>query len=148
MEMNWLTPEVMWFLIGLVLLLAELALPSFILIFFGIGAWTTTFTTWITGIGTEAQIAVFLIASLVSLFTFRKKFLLSFEKAKPDTRFEDVESDFIGKTAITTETVDNVTGHVMFNGTSWKAISEELIEKDQNVEIVSKENITLKIKRI
>lgn len=148
MEMDWLTPEVMWFLIGLVLLFTELALPSFILIFFGIGAWTTTLTTWITGIETEAQIAVFLIASLVSLFTFRKRFLLRFEKVKSDTHFKDVESDFIGKAAVTTEEVNKINGHVMFNGTSWKAVSDEIIKKDQNVEIISKENITLKIKQI
>ena len=148
MDMNWLTPEVMWFLIGLILLLAELALPSFILIFFGIGAWTATLTTWITGIETEAQIAVFLVASLASLLTFRKKFLLSFEKVKPATQFKDVESDFIGKIAVTSEPVDKVSGHVMFNGTSWKAVSDDAISEGQNVEIISKENITLKIKQL
>mgnify|MGYP007118357041 CR=1 FL=1 len=33
--------ELLWFLVGLILLLSELALPGFVIVFFGVGAWVT-----------------------------------------------------------------------------------------------------------
>lgn len=35
-------PELVWFIIGLVLFLLELVLPGFVIFFFGVGAWVTT----------------------------------------------------------------------------------------------------------
>jgi len=34
-------PTLIWFFIGLVLLIAEFSVPGVILVFFGIGAWVT-----------------------------------------------------------------------------------------------------------
>jgi membrane protein implicated in regulation of membrane protease activity len=147
MEIDWLTHEVMWFLIGLVLLVTELALPSFILIFFGIGAWITALTILFTPIPIETQLIVFILTSLISLIIFRNRFLSFFNKE--NAHFTDgVESDFIGKIATTIEPVNSVSGKVLFNGTQWKAISDENIPSDQKVQIIFKENITLKIKSI
>jgi membrane protein implicated in regulation of membrane protease activity len=147
MEIDWLTNEVMWFLIGLVLLVTELALPSFILIFFGIGAWVTALTIWFTDVGIETQLIVFILTSLISLLIFRNRFLSLFDKQNAHFT-DDVESDFIGKIATTIEPVNNVSGKVLFNGTQWKAISDENIKSDQKVEVISKDNITLKIKSL
>jgi membrane protein implicated in regulation of membrane protease activity len=147
MEINWLTHEVMWFLIGLVLLVTELALPTFFLIFFGIGAWITALTILFTGIPIETQLIVFILTSLISLIIFRNRFLSLFNKE--NAHFTDgVESDFIGKIATTIEPVNSVSGKVLFNGTQWKAICDENIPSDKKVQIISKDNITLKIKSV
>jgi membrane protein implicated in regulation of membrane protease activity len=147
MEIDWLTNEVMWFLIGLVLLVTELALPSFILIFFGIGAWVTALTIWFTDVGIETQLIVFILTSLISLLIFRNRFLSLFDKQNAHFT-DDVESDFIGKVATTIEPVNSFSGKVLFNGTQWKAISDDNIKSDQKVEVISKDNITLKIKSL
>ncbi len=147
MESDWLTNEVMWFLIGLVLLVTELALPSFILIFFGIGAWVTALTIWFYDIGIETQLIVFILTSVISLVIFRNRFLSLFDQQNAHFT-DDVASDFIGKIATTIEPVNHVSGKVLFNGTQWKAISDENIKSDQKVEVISKENITLKIKSL
>jgi membrane protein implicated in regulation of membrane protease activity len=147
MEINWLTNEVIWFLIGLVLLVTELALPSFILIFFGIGAWATALAIWFTGIEIDTQIIVFILISVISLLIFRNRFLSLFDKQNAHFT-DDVESDFIGKVATTIKPVNSFSGKVLFNGTQWKAISDENIKSDQKVEIISKDNITLKIKSL
>jgi membrane protein implicated in regulation of membrane protease activity len=125
----------------------ELALPSFILIFFGIGAWVTALTIWFTDVGIETQLIVFILTSLISLLIFRNRFLSLFDKQNAHFT-DDVESDFIGKIATTIEPVNNVSGKVLFNGTQWKAISDENIKSDQKVEVISKDNITLKIKSL
>ena len=36
---EFLTPEIIWFLVGLVLLILEFAMPGLIIGFFGVGAW-------------------------------------------------------------------------------------------------------------
>ena len=39
-------PVLIWFLIGLALVLSEFMLPGIILVFFGLGAWAVCLTTW------------------------------------------------------------------------------------------------------
>ena len=34
-------PELMWFILGLILFLLELVIPGFFIFFFGLGAWVT-----------------------------------------------------------------------------------------------------------
>ena len=72
--MDWITPELFWFLLGLVLLLAEFALPGIIIMFFGIGAWITALTTWL-GIttGAASQNMVFGLSSVLLLFVLRHR---------------------------------------------------------------------------
>jgi membrane protein implicated in regulation of membrane protease activity len=66
--------ELLWFLVGLVLLISELALPGFVIVFFGVGAWITGL---LVGVGLlssfNAQILVFLISSVLTLALFRRK---------------------------------------------------------------------------
>jgi hypothetical protein len=53
-----------WFLVGLVLVLAEFATPGVILVFIGLGAWVAALTTWLGW--TEAlgaQMGVFAVSS-------------------------------------------------------------------------------------
>ena len=53
-----------WFLAGLVLVLAEFATPGVILVFIGLGAWVAALTTWLGW--TEAlgaQMGVFAVSS-------------------------------------------------------------------------------------
>ena len=46
-------PAVIWFLVGLGLLLLELALPGLVILFFGAGAWVTALVCAITDIKPE-----------------------------------------------------------------------------------------------
>ena len=53
--------ELYWFLLGVVLMLSEMAIPGFVIFFFGVGAWITALCLWI-GIGGEfnTQLIIFL----------------------------------------------------------------------------------------
>ena len=64
-------PAVIWFLVGLGLLLLELALPGLVVLFFGAGAWVTALVCAITDINLNWQIFIFLIASLLGLVLLR-----------------------------------------------------------------------------
>ena len=49
---DFLKPEVIWCLVGLVLLLLEFILPGLIIFFFGLGAWVVAAVCLFAGIGT------------------------------------------------------------------------------------------------
>jgi membrane protein implicated in regulation of membrane protease activity len=139
-------PSLIWFIIGLGLMLLELAVPGFVLIFFGAGAWCTALLTYLTGMGLVWQIAVFVIASVVSLVLFRKYLKGKFfqEDKKSSATLED---EFIGKIAIAeTDITPSVPGKVSFKGTVWTAKSDTEISAGSTVIITGKESITLFIK--
>ena len=65
-------PAVIWFLIGLGLLLLDLALPGLVILFFGTGAWVTALVCALADISLNVQILIFLVASLLGLVLLRK----------------------------------------------------------------------------
>jgi len=139
-------PALIWFIIGLALMLLELVVPGLVLIFFGAGAWCTAILAYLTGMGLVWQIAVFTIASFGSLLLFRKylkKKFFSEVKESPST----LEDEFIGKIAIAeTDIIPSIPGKVSFKGTVWSAISDTEIKAGSTVIITGKESITLFIK--
>ncbi len=144
-----LSPQLLWFLLGIGLALAELALPGFVIFFFGIGAWVTAVTTWLGFTGSlESQLMVFLGSSLVSLYLFRRKGVQAF-KGKVSGVSVDVD-DIRGARAVVTVEIDpkGVEGKVEFHGTSWAAESDVRIAAGTVVEVVERTNLTLKVKPV
>lgn len=147
---EWAKPELIWFVIGLALLLIEFAMPGLIIFFFGIGAWVVSALCFFVDISINAQLIVFIVSSVLFLLVLRsrlKSLFSGFGSAK-----EDMSSDMpelIGETALVKETIKaNIKGRVEIHGTNWDAVAEEEIEKGTSVVIVGKESITLKVKRI
>jgi len=136
-------PELFWFFIGLVLFLLELVIPGFFIFFFGLGAWVTALVCLIGDPGTNLQILIFGIVSVLSLIGLRKliqeKFFYTKENKSPE-----VEDEFTGKEGIaTTDFGAGKKGKVEFKGTTWSAESTLEIKKGQGVFILAKESITL-----
>jgi inner membrane protein len=142
--------ELLWFLVGLVLLVSELALPGFVIIFFGFGAWITAL---LVGFGLlpsfNAQLLVFLITSVLCLAVFRKKGKRLFEGKvtrvwNPESSMDDVR----GQRAIVLQPITPGTpgGRVEFHGTSWNAEADVMIPIGQMVEITGQDNLTLRVK--
>jgi membrane protein implicated in regulation of membrane protease activity len=66
------SPSLIWFLIGVVFLIAELLVPGFILIFFTAGSWIAALIILLINIELSIQILIFIVSSLILLFTLRK----------------------------------------------------------------------------
>ena len=138
-------PELVWFIIGLVLFLLELVLPGFVIFFFGVGAWVTALLCLIANPGINLQAIVFAVTSVLSLVLLRKMIQRRFFYSK-DELSKDVEDEFTGREAVATmDFKPGHTGKVEFKGTTWKAESTESIVKGQTVIIKSKENFKLVI---
>jgi len=147
---DFLKPELIWFLVGLVLLVLELVTPGLIIGFFGIGAWIVGIVCLTTEISTNTQLLIFIAASVLSLLLLRKWLkgvFLGHAGSKQDLT-HDLE-EFIGQRAVVKEKiVPKLGGKVEFHGSNWEARADEQIEQGTVVEIIGKENITLKVKAI
>jgi membrane protein implicated in regulation of membrane protease activity len=138
-------PAVIWFLVGLGLLLLELVLPGLVILFFGAGAWVTALVCAFTDINLNWQILIFLVASLLGLVLLRKYLKKRFF-GKTDKVTEDQLEEFIGRKAKAVEVFKDGTGLVEFKGTRWSARSDEPVTKGQWVTILDKESLILHVK--
>ncbi len=140
----------LWFVIGLVLALAEFILPGLVIIFFGAGAWITALALMLGVIHSfNEQLLVFLASSIFSLIVFRKHGQSYFEgkvsgKLAPGESLEDVHGQrAVALTAIKPKTVG---GKVEYNGAPWPAEAEIEIEAGTVVDIIKRTNLTLMVK--
>ena len=147
---EFLKPELIWFLVGLVLLIMEFALPGLIIGFFGIGAWIVALVCLITDIGINTQLIIFIISSVLSLLLLRKWLkgvFVGHVKSKQDMTAD--LNEFIGERAVVKEKImPKAGGKVELHGTNWEAYADEEIEAGAIVEIIEKDNITLKVKTL
>jgi len=139
-------PYIVWFIIGLILLLLEFAIPGLVVLFFGLGAWITALVTLIADPGINLQLILFISSSVLSLLLLRKYFKKIFYGNVEDSN-EDAAEELIGKVVEVTQTISkNKNGKVLFKGAAWSAKSEEEIKKGESAEIIGKDSITLLVK--
>jgi inner membrane protein len=130
-----------WAILGLVFILAEFAVPEFVIFFFGVGALLNSLlTALIPGLAANIplQILTWLGLSAATLFSLRR-YLAGWFKGRMFDR-ED-QDEWIGKTAKVTQTIDPDTpGRISFRGTTWVAESYgETFEPGERVEILRRE---------
>ncbi len=147
---EFLHPSLIWFFVGLVMFLLEFAGPGLIIFFFAIGAWIVAILCFFLPLTLNMQLFTFIITSIFSLILLRKHLQKVFKGHSKGQQNSDQDLDaFVGKKAIVIEPISSdKSGKVEFHGTSWIAESTENIETNSNVEIISKDSLTLKVKKI
>ncbi|HEX2921917.1 MAG TPA: NfeD family protein [Bacteroidales bacterium] len=135
--------ELFWFFIGLGLLLAELVIPGFFIIFFGVGAWITALICLIWEPSINLQMVIFGVTSVIALVSLRRIIQKKFFYDK-DGVSEDIDDEFTGKEAVAANDFGNdKVGKVFFKGTTWLSESKAEIKEGQRVIILEKENFKL-----
>jgi membrane protein implicated in regulation of membrane protease activity len=148
---DFVRPEVIWFLVGIVLLILEFVMPGLIISFFGLGACIVALvcllSDYVQG-SINAQLGIFVVSSIASLLLLRKWLRAVFVGhvvSKQDTS-ENLK-EYIGEKAVVTACVTPAAGgKVEFHGTHWRAEAVQNIPEGTVVEIIGKENITLKVR--
>jgi membrane protein implicated in regulation of membrane protease activity len=145
---SFLRPELIWFLVGLLLLFVEMAIPGFVIGFFALGAWIVALVTLFKPLTLNQELALFISTSVLSLVLARswlKGLFTGFVRARPDT---DVDlGEFIGQRVLVTQAITaKLPGKVEFHGAPWQAAADREIPAGTVVEIVAKDNLTLKVK--
>jgi membrane protein implicated in regulation of membrane protease activity len=119
-------------------------MPGFIIFFFGVGAWVTALICLVASPGTNLQIIIFAVVSVITLIAFRK--LLKNKFFHTETHSEDIEDEFTGKEAIACGDFGGMRqGKIEFKGTSWTAESVSEIKEGQRVIIIEKDSFKLKV---
>lgn len=138
-------PAVLWFIAGLVLLLAELALPGLIIMFFGVGAWITALTYLLFDIGFNTQLIIFMLSSLLTLAVLRRYLLKSNTATVPFLSTNELNQDFIGHTCTVSDAIipGPAGGRVQFRGTNWKARANVPVTAGETVRIIAQDSIVL-----
>lgn len=136
-------PEIIWFIIGLVLLLLELVMPGFVIFFFGIGAWVTALVCLLADVNINIQVIIFAISSVLTLIFFRRLIKNKFIYNRDD-KSEAIEDEFTGKEAVAIiDFPSGKPGKVEFKGTTWDAESSTDIKAGQELIIKQKKSIKL-----
>ncbi|SHO48339.1 NfeD family protein [Desulfopila aestuarii] len=146
MQLN--TPSLLWFLTGVVLLLLELSMPSFVLFFFALGAWLTAGAAWLYEISLNTQILIFIVASLVSLLLLRRFVKKAFGGGKSsDGRSDHSLAEAGTKVVVVADIVPPSEGKIKYSGTTWRATASEKIEAGEIAEIVEQDGLLITVQR-
>ena len=136
------SPWLIWFLAGIAIILAELAVPGFVIIFFGLGCLGAALVAAVVPDAYSSQLVAFLIVSLTSLVTLRKTAMRIFVG-----RSEGSESNETGNVSVGTRikiAQDIEPGRevrVQYRGTMWTAVSEDSIPAGSEAEIVGVDKV-------
>ncbi len=140
-----MSPVLLWFLVGIVFFVIELALPGFIIFFFGLGAWCTSLVVYFFDLSLSGQLMVFLIASLVTLFLLRSRLRGVFTG---DSQQED-DSISVEPLATTGVVIEDILpparGRVKYGGSFWQAEAEQPISAGTTVKIVEQKDLLVNV---
>lgn len=138
-----------WAVAGIILILAELAVPAFVLVWFGLGAVVVALLVALTTIGITAQLSAWLVVSVVLVFLWFKVFRPETHK----TRIGMSEPAMIGEVGLLARDVAPFEkGEVRFQkpllgSDSWPCIADEAIKAGERVRVVAVEGSLLKVGR-
>ncbi len=140
-----------WAVAGIALILAELAVPAFVLIWFGLGALLVALILALhANIALTAQLAIWLIASVVMVALWFRVF----KPGQHKTRIGTADAEVIGEVGLLSRPVAPFEkGEVRFQkpllGTDvWPCIADETIEAGQRVKVLAVEGSFLKIGKV
>lgn len=141
-------PFVLWFLAGLVLVLLEFSAPGLVVIFFGLGAWGVSFTTWLGWTPTLAgQLGVFAFASAALLLGLRRSCRGWFAGLSSAGDARATEDEFLDKEArVLSAITPGQPGKVEFKGATWNARATEPLQAGDAAIIVGRDGLQLQVR--
>lgn len=138
----YLPPWLIWFLTGIVVMLAELAVPGFVIIFFGLGCLGAAVVAALVPDAYSIQLVAFLVVSLTSLVTLRKTAIRIFVGRSEVSADDDTGGVSVGtRIKIDQDIEPGREARVRYRGTMWTAVSEDRIDAGAEAEIIGVDKI-------
>ena len=130
-------PWLIWFLIGIVVMLAELVVPGFVIIFFGLGCLGAAVVAGFASNAYSIQLLAFLCVSLLSLATLRKMAMKIFVGRSAASKNDEDANVAVGsRIKIDQDIEPGYESRVRYRGTMWTAISEDRIAAGGEAEVI------------
>ncbi len=115
-----LEPHYAWLALGLILAVAEMAIPGLFLIWMAGAALVTGLITWGAPIGLPAQIMLFAALSIVAVFAGRR-FLAANPIVPADPHLNNRSARAVGQIVVVTQAIVNGEGRVRLGDSEWLA---------------------------
>lgn len=115
-----LDPHWAWLALGLVLGVAEIAVPGVFLIWLAAAAMITGLLTWVLPIGVPMQVFLFAVLAMVSLFAGRR-FLKGHPVQDADPLMNRRGARLVGELAVVTQAIDGGMGRIRLGDSEWLA---------------------------
>ena len=138
-----------WIVVGIALVLAELVIPSFFIVWFGFGALLTGLLALAFDLSLTAQLATWTLASLAMVGLWFRVFKQSFVK----TRVGTADGDVIGEIGLLVSAVAPFErGKVRFQrpvlgSEEWVCLADAAIAAGERVKVVAVEGSFLKVSK-
>lgn len=140
-----ISPVLAWFLVGVTFFLIEFVLPGFIIFFFGIGAWCAALAIYLFDLSLTAQLAVFLVTSLVSLLVLRS-YLNGVFQGQASIDSDSINVSPVAATGVVIEDiVPPAEGKVKYGGSFWRASADGMIKAGTVVTITEQKDLLVKV---
>lgn len=137
-----------WIVAGLALVLAELTMGTFYIIWFGLGAILVGLVVWaVPGLSATGQIALWIVASVAMAVAWFKVFRHGLDRTRSGT----ADGDAIGEVGLLVSAVEPFAkGKVRFQrpllgSDEWVCLADEAIAAGERVRVVSVEGSFLKV---
>ena len=143
--MNWI-----WFIAGIVLILAEFIIPGFVICFFGGAALIVGALLWLfPSLAFSLQLLLFAVLGVLLLFGCRR-FMPEIFRGSESAADSDIDNDGVaGENCVCSEViVPGVPGKVDFRGSLWCASAGETIEPGTVCVVISRNNLTLNVRKM
>jgi membrane protein implicated in regulation of membrane protease activity len=137
-----------WAIVAALCLILELSSGDFFIICFSIGAVAALIAS-LTGLGIYWQMALFVVFSLIAIYSVRPFALRWLHKGEPN-RKSNAEA-LIGRQGRVTEDIrPTANGYVQVDGDLWRAVSADgtLITAGQNVRIVAQNSTIVTVEKL
>ena len=137
-----------WAVLGIGLIIAELAVPAFFIVWFGLGALLVSVVVLVVpSLGLTAQLLTWTVASVAMVVIWFRIFKPGMHK----TRVGMSDSNIVGEVGMLTRDVEPYQkGQVRFQkplvgSESWECISDEVIKSGERVKVLGIEGSFLKV---
>ncbi len=123
-------------------------------VLFWSGGFVTALVTWLTPISIAWQLALFIVTSLIALWSLRdiiqKKFLApKVEDEEGEEEDEDVIVPIAGEKGVVSMTIaPPAEGQVKYSGTFWRATADEEIEEGEIIAVVRRKGIVIHVEKV
>lgn len=134
-----LSAAVLWAILGIVLLIAEIFTMSFFMVFFGIGAVVVALLKTLGFNHLPLEIITFTMLGVGGIFVFRKKMVQSFSEQN------QMSLDQNQKITLSSDLPARGSAQVYYQGSTWTAVNESgsNFKKGDEVVILRTESIKL-----
>ncbi len=135
-----------WLVLGLILLIAEMASGTTYLLWPAVAAFVTSLIAWIAPTTWIAELGIFAVL-VIALTAFGRPLVQRWRNEGGASGLNERGEALVGKRGLVANFADGV-GAVKVGDTVWRAVSDDALEAGASVEIAAIDGVTLKVKRV